>query len=181
LKLFLLFFILLSSLYADAKLYVGTSLAYQYEIMVTPKKKGFNTTNNLNLKIGYGDIDAYAVEFSFDYAKNDSNILSENDDTKYGINVELLKSFNFDLFFKPYVKVGFNVGFMSTSRAINNNVTYGGFNFGGGAFIPVSDHVDFELGYLYKSITYEQINLLDQYVKPVSDQSNGYVGINFRF
>ncbi|QOP40438.1 outer membrane protein [Sulfurimonas marina] len=180
-KKLLLFFTLLSTLYGEAKIYVGANAAYQYEIFTTTKKKAFNTTENINLKIGYGDINAYAVEFSIDYAKNDSNILSPNDGDKYGFNVELLKAFDFDLFFNPFVKVGIGAGSMDVERTLQTSVTYGSFNFGGGVFIPMSEHVDFEIGYLYKSITYEKFNLLDELQEISSDQQNSYIGVNFRF
>lgn len=180
-KKLLLFLTILSSLYSEATFYVGSSIAYQYEILSTGKKKAFNTTENINLKVGYGDIKAYSVEFSVDYAKNDSNIVSPNDEDKYGYNIELLKSFDYDLFFIPFVKVGFGSGTMKAQRELQTKISYGSYNFGAGIYIPINKDFDLEFGYLYKTVSYEKFTLLDETIELNSHQNNSYAGINFRF
>lgn len=180
-KKLLLFFTLLSSLYSEATFYIGSNIAYQYEILSTGKKKAFNTTENINLKVGYGDIKAYSVELSLDYSPNNSNVVSQNDEAKYGFNIEVLKAFDFNLFFNPFLKVGFGSGSMKAQRELQTNITYGSYNFGAGVYIPINEDFDIELGYLYKTVSYEKFNLLDQSIELSSHQNNSYAGINYRF
>ena len=180
-KQFLLFLALFTSLYADAKLYVGANTGYQYEVFTVDATTAYNNAKNFNLKFGYGDMKAYAIEFSIDYTPNESNIVSQNDGDKYGFNIELLKSFDFDLFFTPFVKVGFGSGLMKVERSTKTQVNYGSFNAGIGTFIPLDEHFDLEIAYLFKQLSYEKFNLIDQIQEPSARQQNAYAGINFRF
>ncbi len=180
-KQLVLLLIFITSLYGEAKIYMGANAAYQYEILYTSKKKAFNNTQNYGIKLGYGDIKAYSVEFSIDYIPNKASFFSDNDSEKYNFNIELLKSFDLNMFFIPYAKVGFGTGSMSSERALQSDITYGSFNGGIGAFIPYSEYIDLEIGYLYKRISYEKFNLLSRYETPTADQSNTYIGCNFRF
>lgn len=180
-KIILLFILLLPSLYADAKLYFGTNYTYFYETLQTQKQTAYSSTHNIGIKAGYGRRDAYAFEFSVDATQNDANIISENDAEKLSLNIELLKAFDLDLFFNPYIKAGFGAGYLKVDRKTSSTINFGSFNFGSGIFISLSDWIDLELGYLYKNISYEKANLIDQKIELNSDQHGAYAGIIFRF
>jgi hypothetical protein len=178
LKKILLFSLLITSLYAEAKVYLGVSAGGYLEQLDTGSKSA--TTEMITLKAGYGDIKAYAVEFSLDYINNNTALFASGDGIKYGMNVSLLKSFDFNMFFIPFVRAGFGAGKMdSTAKANKNSLAYGSFNLGIGSFIPLSDSFDLEVGYDYRAVTYEKTDTASSISK--SNVNLLYVGVNYRF
>ena len=178
-KKILLSLLLITSLYSDAKIYLGASAGAYLEQLDSNSKSA--TSEMISLKAGYGDIKAYAVEFSFDYINNNTALFSAGDGIKYGMNVSLLKSFDFDLFFIPFVRVGFGAGKMdSNAKANKHSLAYGSFNLGIGSFIPLSDSFDLEVAYDYRALTYEKA---DSALTNISKSNVNllYVGINYRF
>jgi opacity protein-like surface antigen len=180
LKKILSFLLLACALYGEAKLYVGTGVGLLSEKFDDANYKS-KTYNHAKFKIGYGDIDAYAVEFSFDYTQKDakSNVYNETD--TYGLSVELLKAFNLDLFANPYLKAGFGFGSCKTNGAQSDTIHHGHFTLGTGVFIPLNEHFDLQLGYEYKNISYERSNQATTDTKIKSHANVGYAGINVRF
>jgi len=178
LKKSLLFLLLGASLFADAKIYMGANTGVYNESLDASNKN--ITTQIATLKIGYGDIASYGIEFSLDYVNNSSEIFHPDDGIKYGMNVNLLKSFDFDLFLNPYLKGGFGAGALkSTAKANKNSLAYGSFNLGFGAFIPLNDGFDLEVGYSYKYVSYEKVTPTSSIVK--SHVNSMFTGINYRF
>ena len=186
-KLLLLLPLLSSVLLAEAKIYVGTGYTYNSESVSYMKagtyehvNKSFQS-NGARLKIGYGDIKAYAIELSVDYIDNKKAVFDKNDAEKVGFNLELLKSFDFDIFVYPFVKAGFGGGYFKTNADIvNKSLTYGTWNLGTGIFIPYSEHIDFEIAYEYKSLSYQKTDPTLN-TSPSSDVNIAYIGINFRY
>lgn len=175
-KKLLILIALSSALFAEAKIYVGAGVGFLHEKLDNSDAK---TYNHGKLKVGYGDIGAYAVEVSFDYTQKDNKTSTYNVSDSYGINIELLKAFNFDTFFNPYLKAGFGFGYYKSDEADANSMHYGNFIFGTGVFIPFSEHYDLQLGYEYKTISYEKAK--DEQNNISSNAHIGYVGINVRF
>jgi len=145
-----------------------------------------NSSAMATLKVGYGDIKAYAVEFSLDYAYNRSKIFSTSsevtrDGNKYGFNVSLLKSFDWDIYILPLVRVGFGTGFLDIDRTLQKNLSYGSFQLALGTFVPISDDFDLELGYEIRSTSYEAINTIVTKTSYGSISNIAYMGINYRF
>ena len=179
-KKILLFSLLITSLYSDAKIYLGASVGGYLEQLDSNSKSA--TTEMITLKAGYGDIKAYAVEFSLDYINNKTALFASGDGVKYGMNVSLLKSFDFDLFFIPFVRGGFGAGKMdSNAKANKNSLAYGSFNLGIGSFIPLSDSFDLEVGYDYRAVTYEKADAGNSTSISKSNVNQLYVGVNYRF
>ena len=175
-KTLLLFLLLISSLFAEAKVYIGTSYGYLNETFTNGAKyKGESTINKL--KIGYGIREAYAVEFSLAYVDNTINVYSANDTEKYGFDVELVKAFDLDIFINPFFKAGFGTGYLQTSTI--GKVTYGSFNLGVGFYIPINESLDIEVGYDYKNLSYERGP--DKSESLESNVNGAYVGVNARF
>lgn len=169
-----------SVLLADAGIYIGTGYAYNSETLSTTNKTISN--NAARIKIGYGDIKAYAIELSFDYIDNNKFYFAQNDGEKYGFNIELLKAFDFGIFFNPFLKAGFGGGYMKTAADLHNQkLSYGSFNFGVGAFIPLSKHFDLEIAYEYKNLSYEKLDITSSLTNPKSDLNIAYCGFNYRF
>ena len=178
-KKILFFLLLASSLFAEAKVYLGSSVGYFSETFdETDESYG---ANMLRFKAGYGDRTAYAIEFSVDVVDKDKNIFSQNDKERYGLNVELVKAFDFGIYVNPFFKAGFGAGFLETSSTTQSTIHYGSFNLGAGMFIPMGEHFDIELGYSYKGISYEREENIAQSQAPSSSVSIGYIGFNARF
>jgi len=163
---------------------MGVGVGYMNEAF-SDNASTTNTAEMAKFKIGYGDREAYAVEFSFDYLKNDENVFSStgNDGDKFGMNVELVKAFDWDIMINPYFKTGFGAGYFDINRAEQSSMNYGSFNLGLGFFLPINEHLDFELGYDYKYVSYEKLtDANDNIIKDVDSHLNGvYVGVNVRF
>ncbi|QSZ40845.1 outer membrane beta-barrel protein [Sulfurimonas aquatica] len=183
-KIYILLLLLLSSLYAESKVYVGTSLAYINESFNDIDAN--NASPLAKVKLAYGDRTKYAVELSLEYTKNDSKIFSssntiDSDGDKMGFNIEFLKAFNNDMFFLPFFKVGFGSGSLDITRVLQDSLNYGSFNLGAGVFLPINEHFDFELGYEFKYLSYEAVDTIAQKNIHKSNINAAYFGFNVRF
>ncbi|MDY0121994.1 MAG: outer membrane beta-barrel protein [Sulfurimonas sp.] len=176
----LLFFLLITtSLYSEAKIYVGSAVGYLSETFDATDES--YDANMLRIKAGYGDRAAYAIEFSVDVVEKDKNIFSQNDKERYGLNVELVKAFDLGIYVNPFFKAGFGAGFIETSSTTQSTIHYGSFNLGAGMFIPLGEHFDIELGYSYKGVSYEREENTSQDEGRSSNVNIGYIGFNARF
>jgi len=184
LKKLILLLLLISSLFAEAKVYVGVSAGVFNE---TFSNIDASTSSAMStVKIGYGNIKSYAVEFSLDYAYNRSKIFSSSPDVskdgdKYGFNINLLKSFDWDIYVLPFVKVGFGTGILNIDRILQKDLSYGSFQLTLGTFVPISKSFDLELGYELRSTTYKGIDYIATKTSYDSVSNIAYMGINYRF
>ena len=179
-KKIILFLALITSIYADAKLYTGLNVGYFNESF-GDDLNAENSTIQSSFKVGYGNQKAYAIELSIDWVKNDSKIFSNKDGDKYAINIDLVKAFDLYKYLNPFFKVGIGGGRMTIDRKLQNKVNFGSFNLGAGVFIPLNDTFDIEVGYSYKYLTYEKI---DRAISSISYKSHVnviYTGFNVRF
>lgn len=131
------------------------------------------TEQSARIKAGYGQRDAYAVEFSMDYIVSDPK--------KYAFDIWIIKAFDWGIYVNPYVKVGFGSGILDNRDNENKSLTYGSFNLGTGFFIPLGEHFDIELSYEYKNRSYEKVNELDGTESRTSHVNMFYSGLNVRF
>ncbi len=183
-KNIILFLLLVSSVYSDSKVYVGLSGGAYTEVF--DDVDASSSASMASLKVGYGDRKAYAVEFSVDYAQNNSKVFStsnevDKDGNKYGFNVSLLKAFDFDIYALPFVRVGFGSGFLDIDRALQKSLSYGTFQFGLGTFLPLNEHFDVELGYEVRHTSYEAINTIVTNTNYTSKTNTAYFGLNYRY
>ena len=183
LKTLLLLLIFISSLFGEAKVYVGTHYA-----LFTESFNDIDATSSSDLlavKIGYGDIKAYAVEFSLEYAQNKSKIFSsspttQTDGDKIGFNVSLLKAFDFTYLY-PYVKIGFGTGYLNIQRELQDSLAYGSFEGTIGSHIPLSSSFNLEFAYEMRHNSYESINTIVTKTSYSSVSNITYFGINYRY
>ncbi len=180
-KKIILFLSLISSLvYAEAKFYTGFGYGI-YDENFIDGNKAQSASSLMKIKAGYGDRAAYAIEFSIDKLQNQSNIFSKNDSDKMGLNIELIKAFDFDIYINPFFKAGFGAGYFKIDRETQDTLNYGSFNLGLGFFIPVNDHFDFEFTYDYKYMTYEAIDTIAKQISYKSNLNAAYFGFNIRY
>lgn len=200
-KKLILFLLTLSSLYAaDAKIYMGLAYGLYGENM---SRQGYNDNNNSTpdlstkeisnisnsaiFKLGYGVREAYSIEFSLEYIANNSEIFEGGDAAKYGLNVDFIKAFDFDIYVLPYAKVGIGAGVLDTNVTESGKLSFGSFNAGLGMYIPISEHFDFDIGYQYRYVSYEKYrdqpsdNNAPQIPIEKSHTNMLYFGINTRF
>ena len=183
-----LFTLLLSSLYGDSKIYLGLGYGLYNENLTYENNNYQKVQNDISpdffgLKVGYGDRAAYAIEFSLDYINNNEELFQANDGAKYGLNIDLLKAFDFNIYVLPFAKVGFGAGVLDSDiDADDGKLYYGSFNAGGGIFIPLNETLDFEVSYDYRYINYEKLQgrSVNDYTS-TSHINMFYVGINTRF
>lgn len=178
LKKAILFILLTSSLFAEAKLYMGTGYTLYNEHFNTPEAD--ITDSAAKLKFGYGIREAYSVEFSVDYINHASTDNVALGKAKYGFNIALIKAFDFDTFLNPYVKAGFGTGIMDNSDNNNSSLSYGSFDLGTGVYIPINENFDVEIGYEYRNLSYEKQNK-NSATKYASNVNTLYLGVNVRF
>lgn len=182
-KLLLLLLISLN-IYADAQSYFGVNYGYENQDFTTV---GATTSSQfIDIKAGYGVREAYSVEMYLEYVQNKSKVFSSNpskefDGDKYALNVAMVKSFDFNIFVLPFVKAGFGAGFLKVDRTLTSKVSFGSFNLDTGIYIPVGDNYDLELGYRFKSFSYDGIDLISKSYVYTSNAHIAYLGLNFRF
>jgi len=185
LKKIILFLLVTSSIFADAKVYVGVGYGMFDETFKSEKKEK-NSTELAQIKIGYGKREAYAVEISLEYMQNSSKIFSSAssssiDGDKYGMNVSLLKAFDFDIHVLPYMKVGFGSGYFDIDRALQDRIFYSSLNIGTGIFIPMGENFDLELAYEHRHTSYQSIDTVVEKINYQSGSNIAYFGFNARF
>jgi len=169
----------LSSLYADAGFYIGANVGGVNEIFKNYDDKK-STMQRTTLKAGYGDIKAYAIEFTLEQTISNEEILSKKDSNRYSFNVELLKAFDFDTFVNPYIKAGFGSGALKISDEKQDKLRFGSYNLGVGTFVPLKYGFEVEVGYSYRYFSYEKIESRNNKVYK-SHQNSIYTGVNYRF
>lgn len=176
-----LFLLLLSTLFADARPYIGTHAGVYTESF--SDIEATSSSPMANIKIGYGNRTSYAVEFSLDYLKSDAQIFSATgkDGDKMGFNVNLIKSFDFGIYILPFVKVGFGSGVQKINRKLQDALSYGAFEMALGTYIPMGRHFDMELGYEVSHLSYESIDLGATKPSYGSAINTLYLGINYRY
>ena len=184
-KKIILFLLLMSSLYAEAKIYLGANYGIIEEDFLDDIDAS-SSTGVFTIKAGYGVREAYAVELSLEYIDNKSKIFSSDSSTdvdgaKYGMNVNLIKAFDLGIFSLPYIKAGFGAGFFDIERVLQNRLFYSSFNLGTGIFIPIDDNLDFEIGYEYKYTSYEAVDTIAEQINYKSNTNIAYFGFNVRF
>ena len=185
LKKIILFLLLTSSLFAEAKLYFGANYGIIEESFLEDIDAE-SSSNIASIKAGYGVREAYAIEISLEYRDNKAKIFSSDSDTdfdgdKYGMNINLVKAFDFDIYALPYIKAGFGSGFFEVERILQNRLFYSSFNLGTGIFIPIDESLDFEIGYEYKYISYESLDTIAEQINYQSNSNIAYFGFNARF
>ena len=171
--------LLITSSYAESKIYFGLdygSYAEDFENLNAESSSALT-----KFKAGYGLRDAYAIEFSLEAMENESKIFSNTDEDKYSLNVELIKAFDFDIYVLPYFKAGFGAGYMKLDRELQSKLNFGSFNCGIGAYIPINEYFDIELGYTYKELSYESVDTAADNIKYESSIDSFGIGFNIRY
>lgn len=179
-KKIILFTLLITSLYSDAKMYVGANYGY-YDEEFTETLDAQSSSNAMSFKLGYGQREAYAIELNIERSETESKIFSDNDGAKYSLNIELLKSFDLGIYINPFIKVGIGAGSLTVERELEDRLSFGSFNLGAGTFIPIGDNFDIELGYTYKHLSYGAIDTISKKTSYKSNINTFYSGFNIRF
>ncbi len=179
-KKIILFSLLLTSLYSDAKIYMGVGGGIYSETLDDEPSTNI-IANMARIKIGYGIREAYAVEFSVDYVANSEVLFEPNDGARYGFNVELIKAVDWGIYINPFIRAGFGMGYMETTiKPEEDSLSYGTYNLGVGTFIPIGENLDLELGYDYKYTSYQKVDNSDEEITK-SMSHTAYLGVNVRF
>ena len=169
-------------LFGDVKTYVGISAGIAEENFTSADAT--SSSKFINFKLGYGVRELYSVAIDLEYLKNESKIFStgsQNDGDKFSLNLELVKAFDLTSYLIPFVKAGFGAGYLEVDRVIDDKISFGSFNLGTGVLIPISDSFDFELGYKFKSLSYEGLDLITTKVVHTSKSNSPYFGFNVRY
>jgi len=135
----------------------------------------------VQFKAGYGDIRAYAVEFDLGYARYDKNIFSSKDTDYIYFDISLIKAFDFNIGFYPFFKLGFGTGDLEVRRTVTNSMSSGSFFGGVGAYIPIADGFDLEFSTIYRDKSWEDLDMVGDYVESTSYLFEPYLGLNYRF
>jgi hypothetical protein len=182
-KKFLLSTFFTSALMAEPALYVGLVGGFAQETFTLGSQESYAEAPTYKIQAGYGDISAYAVEVGLSYVDYTTNIFSPEGDDGYALSFDIyiIKSFDFDIGFYPMLKAGFGLGNQQVDRELESSLNSGSFNFSGGLYYPVGEHVDIEAGVEYKIKSWESITLISSKADVSSSVLTPYLGINFRF
>ena len=177
---------LLSTLYADATVYVGAGGIMGREIFEVknpglPVREKRAVLKGGELKVGYGDMRSYAVEMNVGYGYYNQNIYAGRGNTYSYADVSLIKAFDFDSGFYPFFKLGFGTGELDISRTLSNSMSSGSFFGGIGAYLPLGFGCDMELSVLYRDKSWEDLDMIGAQVESDSYLFEPYFGLNYRF
>ncbi|RLA70197.1 MAG: hypothetical protein DRG24_07260 [Epsilonproteobacteria bacterium] len=185
-KLFLTLF-LSAVLWAEAGIYIGAGGTIFSENF-TFNSSGFatnemsSTYTGAKFKIGYGDREAYMIEFGLSYGEYDKNIFSDDDGMQLFVDVDIIKAFDFGIGAYPFFKFGFGAGNLKIARTLNSSIASGSFHGGGGIYIPLFE-TDFEVevSAIYRWKHFEGINLVGEPADIDSNLIEPYIGLGYRF
>ncbi len=180
-RIFSLLLILLTTLFAEHKGYVGFSIEDSTELFILDGKTIDASAPQYKVKGGFGDIDGYAVEASFSYMDYQTNVFSDNDKKALMLDISLFKGWDLGHNLYPYLDVGIGMGDMKVDRQLEKSLTFSSFNAGGGLRYVISDTYDFDIGVNYKRRTWETISLIASKINVTSHLVNPYFGINYHF
>ncbi len=174
-------------LWAESGVYIGAG-GTMYNEDFTFNSTGFAsnemsaTYQGSKIKIGYGERKAYAIEFSLSYGEYDKNIFSDDDGAQVFVDIDIIKAFDTDIGFYPFIKFGFGVGNLKIDRVLDSSVASGSFQVGGGFFIPIFGG-DFELeaSAVYRWKNFEGIDLVGDTAEIDSSVIEPYIGLGYRF
>ena len=133
------------------------------------------------VKAGYGDLKSYAIEIVLGYGDYDANIYSPSDDTYIYFDISIIKSFDFDIGFYPFVKAGFGANTFSVEREMKNWVTGGSLFFGGGFYLPIAYGIEAEFNVIYRNKNWQELDMIGAKIESSSYIVEPYFGINYRF
>jgi len=184
LKKILLILFFTSSLFSfqyNAKFYMGVGGGYQNESFTGDYEEVSNSPYYGSIKLGYGDIRAYNIEFVINYIDNQSKIFSNDDGARYGMDVMFTKAYNFSKYFYPCVRAGIGAGEMKTKRVVEDKISYSSYNIGIGSYIPLTKHLEIEANYEYRYTSYKAVDLISEKISLHSHINQIYIGFNYRF
>ena len=181
----LLLLVMISSLYSEAKFYIGANYG-TFNESFNEDIEAYSVSQTTTLKMGYAERETYGIEFSLDYTPNNSKIFffflnTKTDGDRYGLNVSLSKAFDYDIYVLPFIRAGFGAGFLDIDRVLDDKLYYGSFNVGAGLLLPINDNFDFELGYDYRYSSYEAIDMVAEKLLFTSNIGIAYFGFNIRY
>ena len=137
--------------------------------------------NAVQIKVGYGDIKAYAVEMDIGYGRYDKNIFSAEDTDYIYADIALLKAFDFGFGAYPFLKAGFGTGELEIRRSLVHSISAGDFFAGGGVYVPLAWGLDVEASVVYRDKSWEDIDMIGAQTETASYIVEPYIGLNYRF
>lgn len=133
------------------------------------------------LKMGYGNIEAYAIEFDLGYGYYDRNVFSGKDGEYFFFDLSLIKAFETPWDLYPFFKVGFGTGELAVERTTTSSISSGSWFAGGGIYWPLGWGLDLETSLLYTYKRWQGLDMVGSEVTTYSWLFEPYVGINWRF
>ena len=180
-KLIIAVLFLSTALLAEAGPFVGMGGGVLNETFSSPTLEKETQAGFVKAKIGYGNPAGYGVEVCMSYFEYDQNVFSDNDGTNLYFDVNIIKAYDFDIGFYPYLKAGIGAGYLSVGRSTDSALGNGSFQGGGGLYIPLGKGVDIEIELLYRHKNWEQVDLISEQVDVSSSVLEPYMGLNYRF
>lgn len=172
--------------FAEAQPYVGlggvsSTEHFSVKNPGTAERDGQALFGAVQIKAGYGDIKAYAVEIDLGYGRYDKNIFSTKDTDYYYFDLSLVKAFDFGIGMYPFFKVGFGTGELEVERPFENSMSSGSFFGGIGLFVPISGSFEFEASVIYRDKSWEGLDMVGDETVSSSVIVEPYLGLNLRF
>ncbi len=184
-RLLFIIFLGLGSAQADERVIIGAGAGWVNEDFSFTNSQGEKTVGSSaaieNLKIGYGDIKKYAITFTVSYSEYSQNLFSLNDGSKMNLDIDLIKSFDLNSSFIPFVSMGMGVGHMTVERELENYVEGGSFQVGTGLYYQIAPYMDLELNIQYKWAHWTSLDFISTKPETSSTSLLGTLGVNFRF
>lgn len=183
-RLLLISLLLFTSVKADERMIIGANAGWVNEDFTFTNSEGSASVGSSaalqGFKIGYGDIEKYAITFTLSHTEYSQNLFSMADGQKLHLDVDLIKSFDLNSSFIPFVLMGMGAGHMVVDRKLENYVESGSFQLGGGAYYQIAPFMDLELNVQYRWAHWTSLDFISTKPDTRSNAIQGTLGVNFR-
>lgn len=135
----------------------------------------------VEMKLGYGNIKAYAVELDLGYGRYDQNVFSTQDGDYLFFDLSLIKAFETPWSLYPFFKLGFGTGELSVARTTTESISSGSWFGGGGIYWSLGAGFDLETSVIYSYKRWQGLDMIGSDVTTYSWLFQPYIGLNWRF
>ena len=174
-----------STLFADTNIYVGVDYAKASNTNTYEGVRSVDDDNDfsdLSLKVGAGEDGGLKAQLRFDIVSYDEGVFNANkNESLYEIGIDVLKEFEVNKSFFPFIKVGLGYGSMSVEGFSESSIGEVSFNAGVGLSYKALDHFYVMGGVDYVGRAWQDITVGTSTVSTTSSATKLYVGLNYAF
>ena len=174
-----------SLIYADTNIYVGVDYAKAsntntHEMGSSSIDKS-NDFSDLSFKVGAGENGGLKAQLRFDIINYDEGVFDRNNNALVEIGLDVIKEFQVNQSFFPFIKLGIGVGSMDVEGYSESAISEISFNAGVGISYKALEHLYVMGGVDYVGRSWQDISYLNSTISTTSSGTKLYLGVNYAF